>query len=196
MLLLHSIFLCPSLIRKESIVSLRFLSFSYKVPSEPSKNRVYIWRTMKELGAVYLQQGVALLPYADNLCSVLQKLHSEVTELGGKATLSELSFINEADERDILLEFEKLRNEEYEELSDECNRLMYELDCVTEKGKFKFSELEENDEEIVKLKRWHEKITKRDYFKVIGREKAVEMINKAEKRLHEYAEEVYKREKL
>jgi hypothetical protein len=181
---------------KESNVSLRFLCFSYKVPSEPSKNRVYLWRTMKELGAVYLQQGVALLPYDERLLGILQKLHSEVTELGGKVTLSELSFINEADEMDILLEFEKLRNEEYKELSDECHRLMYELDCVTEKGKLKFSELEENDEEIVKLKRWLQKIIKRDYFKVSGRENAEAMIKKAEKRLHEYAEEVYKIEKL
>lgn len=176
-------------------ISTNFLTFTYKVPSEPSKNRVYVWRTIKDLGAVYLQQGVALFPYKENLYDTLQNLRKEVKSLGGKSTLSQLTFMNEEDEQDIIAEFKQQINEEYTEFQENCQRLIYELDRETEIGKFKFSELEENEEEIKKFQRWYSKITNRDYFNSEDRFKAKEMFDKAKLRLEEYSHEVYKRDK-
>lgn len=42
---------------------IRWLALGYSVPVNPSKNRVYVWRKLKEYGAEYFKQGVALLPY-------------------------------------------------------------------------------------------------------------------------------------
>lgn len=176
-------------------MSTKFLTFTYKIPSEPSKNRVYIWRTIKDLGAVYLQQGVALLPYEEKLCDILEKLRIEVNNLGGRSTLSELTFINEEDEKNIVTEFYNQINEEYSEFEDNCQRLIYELDRETEIGKFKFSELQENEEDLKKFQRWYAKIISRDYFNSENKHKAKEMFEKAKARLQEYSHEVYKRDK-
>lgn len=173
----------------------KWLAFSYKMPSEPSKSRVYIWRAMKELGAAYLQQGVALLPHNENTVVVFQKLYTEVAELGGEATLSELSFINENDERKLLAEFERLRNEEYKELSHHCEKLVYEINREVEKGIFCFTELEEFEEELCKIKRWLNKISARDYFNVKSKTETQEKIEQTKKRLQEYSDEVYTRDK-
>ena len=34
----------------------------YRLPREPSRHRVAVWRKLKDLGALYLQDGVAALP--------------------------------------------------------------------------------------------------------------------------------------
>lgn len=175
-------------------MNINFLTFTYKIPREPSKNRVYIWRSVKELGAVYLQQGVALLPYEENLYKILQDLREQVNSLGGKSTLSQLNFLNEEDEKDIILEFKEQINEEYNELQDNCQRLIYELDRETENEKFQFSELQEGEEELKKLQRWHDKINKRNYFNSESEEKAKEMLEKAKYRLQQYSDDVYKNE--
>ncbi len=173
----------------------KFLTFTYKVPSDPSKNRVYIWRKIKDLGAVYLQQGVALLPYEEKLFDILKNLRGEVNNLGGKSTLSELTFINEEDEKSIISEFKKQIDEEYSEFEDNCQRLIYELDRETENRKFKFSELQENEEDLKKFQRWYDKISSRDYFSSESKCNAKEMFEKAKVRLQEYSHQVYKNDK-
>ena len=39
---------------------IRWLALGCSVPVNPSKNRVYIWRKLKEYGAEYFKQGVSL----------------------------------------------------------------------------------------------------------------------------------------
>lgn len=175
-------------------MSIKFLTFTYKIPREPSKNRVYIWRAIKDLGAVYLQQGVALLPYEENLYEILQNLREQVNAFGGKSTLSQLSFLNSEDENSIIMEFKEQINEEYNELQNNCQRLIYELDRETENEKFQFSELQEGEEELKKLQRWYEKVRKRDYFNSESQDKAKEMLEKSKYRLQQYSDDVYKRE--
>ncbi|MEG6566336.1 Chromate resistance protein ChrB [Thermoanaerobacterium saccharolyticum] len=174
----------------------KWLAISYKLQSEPSKNRVYVWRKIKEMGAAYLQQGVALLPYTEEFLQELQKLHREITEMGGEASVTNLSFINEEDEKRIIDEFNRLRNEEYEEIAEQCERLIYELDRETQKGKFTFTEIEENEQELDKIHKWMDKVSARDYFEASGRVNTENMIEQATKRLHEYSEEVYQRDAL
>jgi len=142
-----------------------------------------------------LQQGVILLPLTEDNQVRLQQLRNEVLEFEGTASLGQSTFLNQEDENSILNEFERLRNEEYEELAENCERLMYGLDRVTEKGKISFTELEENEIEFLKLKHRFEKITTRDFFQAKGKIKAQAILDKAQERLNGYGIEVYKKEK-
>ncbi|MCW2942968.1 MAG: ChrB protein, partial [Actinomycetia bacterium] len=40
----------------------RWLVLVYKVPAEPTRLRAGVWRKIKGLGAIYLQNSVAALP--------------------------------------------------------------------------------------------------------------------------------------
>lgn len=171
-----------------------FLTFTYKIPSEPSKNRVYIWRLIKELGAVYLQQGVVLLPYNEDLYSVLLNLREQVNALGGKATLSKLSFLKEEDEREIIEEFLKQINAEYDEFIKNCQQLIEEILNEKAQGDFNFSEIIEHEEEYKKFQRWYENTAKKNYFKSEQQAKALEILKQAKLTLQEYSDEVYKRD--
>ena len=66
-----------------------WLLFLYKVPHEPSSGRVYIWRKLKRLGAVMLQDAAWALPMMPSNLEQLKKLAGVVTELGGDSLLWE-----------------------------------------------------------------------------------------------------------
>lgn len=171
-----------------------WLILSYKIPSEPSRKRAYIWRKFKETGAVYLHQAVGLLPFSDKHLQTLETLRAEIIKMDGEATLAQLNFLNTNDEEFIISEFQKARNEEYEEIMEQSERVIYELEREMQKGKFTFAEIEENEEEMTKIQRWMDKVTGRDFFEASGRSAALEMIEKARKMLNEYSDKVYERE--
>ena len=47
--------------------TIAWLLLVYRVPSEPASKRVTIWRDLKRLGALYLQQCVCLVPHTEAL---------------------------------------------------------------------------------------------------------------------------------
>jgi len=65
----------------------RWLMLTYRVPSEPTRFRTYIWRQVKALGCLHLQQAVWLLPETPDLDSEFRKLVSKIEEFGGEASL-------------------------------------------------------------------------------------------------------------
>jgi hypothetical protein len=62
-----------------------WLLLTYKVPAEPAKRRIALWRKLKALGAVYLQSGVCLLPKVDPNVRRLKVLQNEISAMEGDA---------------------------------------------------------------------------------------------------------------
>lgn len=174
----------------------QWLALSYKVPSEPSRKRVYVWRKLKELGAVYLQQGVGVVPETDYFLQALQTLRREIVEMDGEAALTKLSFLHEEDESRLIDEFQALRNEEYDEIVEQCERVIFEIKRESEKGKFTYAEIEENEEELMKIQRWMVKIAARDFFSASGKGLAQNMMTQAAEHIQHYAETVYQKENI
>lgn len=61
----------------------------HRVPTEPSVGRVTVWRKMKRLGAILLQDAVWALPATPTTREQLQWLAEEIVELGGEARVWE-----------------------------------------------------------------------------------------------------------
>src|SRR5438552_15621313 len=85
----------------------KWLLLTYKIPREPTAGRVYVWRKMKQLGAVALQDAVWVLPASPRTQEHFQWLAAEIVELGGEATLfvSRLALASEAN--GLVEQFEK-----------------------------------------------------------------------------------------
>lgn len=172
----------------------RWIALSYRVPTEPSRKRVHIWRRLKELGAVYLQQGVAALPDSDALRQQLEQLRQEVYAMDGEALLLTCSLVNEDDEQRLVDAFNALRTQDYDEIIEKCELLIAELEEETSVAKFTFAEVEENEAELGKISRWLEKVFERDYLGCPTRARAEQALARATDRANKYAEEVYARE--
>src|ERR1035438_10271005 len=80
-----------------------WLLLVYRVPSEPSRLRAAVWRRLKSLGAIYLQNSAAALPASIGAERALRKLRSQILEMGGTAALLSCSVL--AGEPDVRAAF-------------------------------------------------------------------------------------------
>ena len=97
------------------MVKKKWLLLDYRVPAEPARKRVALWRRLKGRGAVYLQNGVCLLPKTDGHVRRLETPENEVRERGGESVLLETAALDRAQEEKVLARFMAGRDEEYAE---------------------------------------------------------------------------------
>jgi len=83
----------------------RWLLLIYKVPRQPTSKRVYVWRKLRRLGAMSLQDAVWVLPMTPQTREQLQWLAAEIDELDGEATLWQSSSVLGAQEERLVRQF-------------------------------------------------------------------------------------------
>jgi hypothetical protein len=166
-----------------------WLVLIYRIPSEPTRLRAGVWRRLKGLGAIYLQNSVAALPAAPAAERALRSLRNEIGEMGGAAQLLRAEAL--AGEADIVAAFNRARDEEYEEILDRCRDFLEEIRRETEAQHFTYAELEENDEDLVKLRGWLTKVEARDALEATKRQDAEDALTRCEEALNGFAERVY-----
>lgn len=165
--------------------------FSYKVPSEPSTIRVRVWRTLKALGVVYIQQSVCVAPDITEVRKKLQSIKKMIESNEGETFMLEVNRFAAHTEKQLLDVFNKQRTTEYEEFSGACNNFLREIETETKKGKFTYHEVEENEAELGKLIRWHKKIMKRDFFSSTNGLQAKQLLSECERIYEQFTEKVY-----
>jgi hypothetical protein len=170
----------------------RWLLLIYRVPAEPTRLRAAVWRRIKGLGAIYLQNSAAALPHAVGAERALRALRKEITEMGGTAYLLSTEVL--AGEADIERAFNAARDDEYEEIVDRCQDFLAQVEKEYVAAHFSYAELEENDEDLVKLRNWFGKVRARDVLGASGQAAAVTALERCEQVLEEYASRVYAEE--
>lgn len=168
-----------------------WLLLTYKVPSEPSRRRVSLWRRLKGLGAVYLQNGVCLLPKTDDHARQLKILENEILEMDGEAVLLETTAFDRVQEDKVRARFNADRDEEYQEFIGRCAGFEAEIAKEIAIKKFTYAELEEEDTDLKKLKGWFEKIKKLDFYGGALANEAAERLKLCEALLDGYAQRVF-----
>ena len=98
-----------------------WLLLTYKVPPEPAAKRVSLWRKLKGMGAVYLQNGVCLLPKTDDHVRRLKMLENDIAEAKGEAVILETVALDPAQEAKVLTRFKAERDDAYAEFIDKCD---------------------------------------------------------------------------
>ena len=94
----------------------RWIVLTYKVPREPTANRVYVWRKLKQLGAIALQDAAWVLPATPKTQEHFQWLAAEIAELGGEARLWHSTLQLEISEEPLRKQFEAQVDSEYKEI--------------------------------------------------------------------------------
>jgi hypothetical protein len=169
-----------------------WLLLIYRVPPEPTRLRAAVWRRLKGLGAIYLQNSAAALPASPTNERAMRKLRHEILEMTGTAVLLTCAAL--AGEADILAAFQAARDDEYEEIVDRCRDFMAQVEKEHVAEHFSYAELEENDVDLTKLRSWFDKVRSRDSFAAPGREAAEEALGACTQALETYANQVYARE--
>lgn len=82
-----------------------WLLLVYRIPREPTAGRVFVWRKLKQLGAIAMQDAVWVLPQTVRTQEQLQWLASEITELQGEAVLWVADQLYATDTEDLRRQF-------------------------------------------------------------------------------------------
>jgi hypothetical protein len=166
-----------------------WLLLVYRIPSDPTRLRAAVWRRLKSLGAVYLQNSAAALPASDSAERALRRLRREILEMDGSAMLLTCSAL--VDGKDIVALFQTARDSEYEEILDKCRDFHAGLEKEYVANHFTYGELEENEVELVKLRNWFAKVRARDVYAAPQRDAALQALDACETALETYATRVY-----
>src|SRR5215469_1095700 len=169
-----------------------WLLLVYRVPSEPTRLRSTVWRRLKSLGAIYLQNSAAALPASVAAERALRKLRSEILDMSGTAALLSCTVL--AGEQEVRAQFRAARDDEYEEIVDKCQDFLAQLKKEYDASHFTYAELEENEVDLVKLKNWLERVRQRDVFGAAGLQPTQTWIAECEQALEAYAARVYAEE--
>ena len=172
-------------------MSQNWLLLTYKVPSEPAKKRIALWRKLKGMGAVYLQNGVCLLPKSDDHVRQLKMLEHEIDSMAGDSVILETVALDRLQEEKVVSRFRADRDEEYRELIDKCNDFEAEIAKETADCHFTYAELEENDVDLKKLQNWLAKIRKLDFYGAQLLVEAEQRLQECEALLDAYAQRVF-----
>jgi len=133
----------------------RWVLLLYRLPREPSRHRVAVWRKLRDLGAIYLKDGVAALPEDAVTREQLEWLQLRVREAGGEATLWEARPGTLAEEAELVEEVRSSREEAYRTIIAEAERLRRKAQM----GGGALSE------QLRKIEREFRTERKRDYFR-------------------------------
>jgi hypothetical protein len=141
----------------------------YRLPREPSRHRVAVWRKLRDLGALYIQDGVVTLPEDAVTREQLEWLQLRVREAGGEATLWEARPGTVAEEAELVGEFRSSREKAYRTIIAEAERLRRKAQMGAEGL----------SEQLGKLERRFRAERRRDYFRSALRAEAATALTAA-----------------
>lgn len=170
---------------------LSWLLLTYKIPPEPASKRVALWRKLKGMGAVYLQNGVCLLPKTVDHVRRLKMLENDISEAQGEAVILETVALDPSQEAKVLARFKAERDEAYSEFIDKCDDFECEVAKEVTASHYTYAELEENDVDLKKLQGWLAKIQKLDFYNADRANEALQRLKGCEAVLDDYARKVF-----
>jgi hypothetical protein len=133
-----------------------WLLLIYKVPNEPSARRVYVWRKLKGLGAILLQDSAWVLPSTAQTREKLQWLAAEIKDIeGGIATLWEAQEVFTGQDIPLVEQFTQQTDAVYSEI---------------------LAQLSEDNADLAALSKHYQQAKKQDYFHSELGERARELL--------------------
>jgi hypothetical protein len=157
-----------------------WLLLIYTLPSQPSRKRAYVWRELKKLGAVYLRDGVALVPRQEPLERHMQEIVARIREYEGTVDLLISPQFDQDRETELIAHFGKERGAEYRELYHACVRFLRDVLHEVDSDEFGFPDVSNLESELGRLHRWQEQVKERDYFRVPESQRVQEILAKCD----------------
>lgn len=165
--------------------------FIHRLPTEPSRHRVAVWRELRRAGAVPLQQATWAIPTGEGFDEAVERASGLVERGGGTAFVLDVTPGSATDGRLEHL-YTAAREEEWGEFLGECGKFDAEIAGEIAKEKFTLAELDEEEQNLERLRRWHRQIRARDLFSAPSAEEAERCLKASTEVLEDFAERVFR----
>ena len=174
---------------KAKIGPIRWQLVVVSTAAAPSSLRVHVWRKLRSLGALYLQQSVCLLPERPETSQAMNRLVDRVTRDGGEARVLAMTFTDPAQEAGIIESFAQERSDEYAEVVSRTPAFLEELEQERRRGRLTYAEVEESEADLERFRTWLARIQARDYFAAPGGDEAVKEVDRCAAELAKFEAE-------
>jgi hypothetical protein len=155
----------------------------YTVPAAPSRKRAFIWRELKKVGAVYLRDGVCVLPLREGTTEHLRAIAARVEAFDGQATLVEAARLEAHRAAAVVVRSRADRATEYATIVDEAAGLLAHIRRETAHRAFTLDEVGGLGADLEKLRRWTGQVRARDYFGGAGAERVADLLARGDEAL-------------
>ena len=171
--------------------SARWLVLLVRVPAEPSRHRVAVWRELRRAGAVLLGQGVWAVPDAPVFADGIARTIALAERGDGEVTVLTAAGRGEPDAARLEALFTDERAEEWTEFIADCAKFDAEIAKEIRIAKLTMAELEEEEHSLERLRRWHRDLTARDVFGAPSAGEADQQLKHCAERLADFTERVF-----
>lgn len=162
-----------------------------RLPAEPSRHRVAVWRELRRAGALSLGQGVWALPATPAFDTALQRALELAKRGEGEILLLDARGRDADQAARLEALFTAGREAEWLEFINECEKYEAELDKEIADEKFTLAELDEEEQSLERLRRWYRELKLRDLFGAPAANAAEEHLRDSRARLEDFSERVY-----
>jgi len=170
----------------------RFILLVYRMPAKPTAGRVAVWRQLKKIGAIYLQQSVCVFPARPDVRRDLAPILQRIVDSAGEFHLLPLRKVDATEERKLIQQFLDQTSNHYREIIENCEvNFTKEIEFETFRENFTYEEAEEIRAEFDKICSWFDRVRQRDWFGAPNMGQAKDWLQRCEKMLEEFEARVF-----
>jgi hypothetical protein len=162
-----------------------------RLPAEPSRHRVAVWRELRRAGALPLGQAVWALPATPAFAQAVERALKLIERGHGEVVLLEAKGQDDANALRLQELFTASREEEWTEFLSECSKYEAEVEREIAERKFTLAELDEEEQSLERLRRWYRELKLRDLFGAPSAGTGEQSLRRCQDRLEAFADRVY-----
>ena len=162
-----------------------------RLPAEPGRHRMAVWRELRRSGAIPLGQAVWAIPDLPAARPLLERLADLVEAAGGTLLLLAAKGFADGDAARLEQLYSAAREEEWAEFDADCGKYLAELEKEERIGKYTLAELEEEEQSLDRLRRWYRELRSRDLLGTPSTTQSATALKFCEERFETYADHVY-----
>jgi hypothetical protein len=170
----------------------KFILLVYRMPATPTAGRVAVWRLLKKMGAIYLQQSLCVFPDNARLRRELGPVLKRIEASQGEYHLLPLRQLSREEDAKLADQFLEQTEKHYGEIIENCEvNFTKEIEFEIFRKNFSYEEAEEIRAEFEKITSWFDRVRERDWFSSPREADARSWIEKCERMLEEFEARVY-----
>ncbi|HVW42861.1 MAG TPA: Chromate resistance protein ChrB [Amycolatopsis sp.] len=170
----------------------RWLVLVVRVPAEPSRHRVAVWRELRRVGALSLGQGTWAVPDVPAFAPGVRRAIELARRGDGEVIVLDAAGRGHTDGARLEALFTAERAEEWAEFLADCGKFDAEIAKEVRNRKFTMAELEEEEQSLERLRRWHRDLKARDVFGAPAAAEAERRLQRCASRLADYTDQVFR----
>lgn len=176
-----------------TIDTLSWLIQIARIPAEPSRHRVALWRELRRVGAVPAASGAWTMPDQPAFTDALDGLRDVAERGSGTLSVLEARSYDGSDvDVDVLRDaFVAARTDEWVEFIADCGKFSDEIDREIAKQKFTFGELEEEEQSLERLRRRQRDLLRRNAIELDIAANAAQHLEAVSEKLAAFSERVF-----